>query len=52
MRQGVQAADLCNFLLGAFQQMVKQCQGQVVTCEVLYMASRFGKGLYIVTCFK
>lgn len=42
MRQVVKAADSSNFLLCAFQRMVKQCRGQVMTCEVIYAAGICG----------
>lgn len=41
-RRVVKAADLCNFLLCAVQQMVRQCRGQLVTHEPIYAAGRGG----------
>lgn len=38
----VAAADMCNFLLRAVQQMVKQCHGQLATCDLICEAGRCG----------
>lgn len=46
----VAAADLCNFLLRVVQQMVKQCRGQLATCDLIYEGGRCGNDqVYVVS---